>query len=132
MATVEVNHGSYLYNNEADNNEGNEVLCESGAGVLNNSAEITIDACDFDTGDAVCYADCVLIQADFNFDYCNYVVDSSACPSSDSGGSSDSSSGNSTDSGDSSISGALTSMSCGKCWIFVSLTFVLNVILVLS
>lgn len=81
-ATVEMDGGSYLHSNEADNEEGNEVLCASGSGVLLNSAYISsstdITASDYQAGDAVCYDTCALIDESTNFDYCNYVPPTSA------------------------------------------------------
>ena len=72
---MELDYGSYLMDNEADNNQGNEVLCVNGAGTMLHTAYISglvIEESDFETGDAVCDENCALTREGVSFNYCNY------------------------------------------------------------
>ena len=67
--------GSYLQSNEADNDNGNEVLCISGTGksLDDNFFSSGLEYDDFELGDAVCGPDCDLVsEIDNTVDYCNF------------------------------------------------------------
>ena len=71
---MEGDGGSYVAGNEGDD-EGNEVLCVEGAGILIGNASligIGEDKDAFTSGDLVCEDGCNLVDENGN-DYCDYV-----------------------------------------------------------